>query len=195
MEDEYLYDEVASDSEDEKSIRAAENRAVKKMKTHKKETGKQNRKRPAEAAGSFTQIAHDGGNGANYNATQPFPATGAVPRLQRIPRQATSATNAEVMDIETESTERYKTAVNSELAEDLLCKKTNRDFLEVDNAENLDTFYEYESGISDINVKGRLKKSVEFWEQIGTSKFILDVIKEGCTIPLLDKPEKTFLKK
>ena len=47
------------------------------MKTHKKDTGKQNRKRPAEAAGSFTQIAHDGGNGVNYNATQPFPATGA----------------------------------------------------------------------------------------------------------------------
>ena len=39
------------------------------MKTHKKDTGKQNRKRPAEAAGSFTQIAHDGGNGVNYNAT------------------------------------------------------------------------------------------------------------------------------
>jgi hypothetical protein len=99
------------------------------------------------------------------------------------------------MDIETESTERHTTAVNSELAEDLLCKKTNRDFLEVDNAENLDTFYEYESGISDINVKGRLKKSVEFWKQIGTSKIILDVIKEGYTIPLLEKPEKTFLKK
>jgi hypothetical protein len=31
-------------------------------------------------------------------------------------------------------------------------------------------------------------------EQIGTSKFILDVIKEGYKIPLLHKPEKTFLK-
>ena len=109
----------------------------------------------------------------------PFQQREPVPRLQRIPRQTTSATNAEVMDIETESTERHTTAVNSELAEDLLCKKTNRDFSEVDNVENLDTFYEYESGISDINVKGRLKKSVELWEQIGTSKFILDVIKEG----------------
>jgi hypothetical protein len=96
------------------------------------------------------------------------------------------------MDIGTESAERHTTAVNSELAEDLLCKKTNRDFFEVDNVENLDTFYEYESGISDINVKGRLKKFVEFWEHIGTSKFILDVIKEGYTIPLLHTSEKTF---
>jgi len=68
---------TASDSEDEKSIRAADNRAVKKMKTHKKDTGKQNRKRTAEAAGSFTQVAHDGGNAVNYNAMQPFRATGA----------------------------------------------------------------------------------------------------------------------
>ena len=48
--------------------------------------------------------------------------------------------------------------------------------------------------ISDFNVKGWLKKSVEFWEQIGISKFILDVIKEGYEITLLHKPEKTFLK-
>ena len=44
----------------------------------------------------------------------------------------------------------------------LLCKKTNRDFFEVDNVENLDAFYEYEFGISDINVKGRLKSPLNF---------------------------------
>jgi hypothetical protein len=75
--DDYLSDEVATDSEDERRIRAAENRAVKMTKTHKKDTGKQNRKRPAEEAGSFTQVAHDGGNAVNYNATQPFRETGA----------------------------------------------------------------------------------------------------------------------
>jgi hypothetical protein len=48
------------------------------MKTHKKDTGKQNRKRSAEAAGSFTQVAHDGGNAVKYNATQPFRATGKI---------------------------------------------------------------------------------------------------------------------
>jgi hypothetical protein len=98
------------------------------------------------------------------------------------------------MDIGPERAERHTTAVNSELAEDLLCKKTNRDFSEVDNEENVYTFYEYESGISDINVTGRLKKSVEFWEQIGTSKCILEVTKEGYRFPLLHKPEQTFLK-
>jgi hypothetical protein len=37
----------------------------------------------------------------------------------------TSATNTEVMDIGPESAER---STNSELAGDLMCKKTNRDF-------------------------------------------------------------------
>jgi hypothetical protein len=163
------------------------NKTIKKMKTQKKDPGKQNSKRPVEAAGSFTKFAHDGGNAVNYNATQPFRAMG-VPRLLRIPRQTTSPTNAEVMDIGPEIAERPTTAVHSKLAGHLLCKKTNRDFfLEVDNVENLDIFYEYEFGVSDINVKGRLKKSVEFWQQIGTSKFILDVIKEGYKIVLLHK--------
>jgi hypothetical protein len=48
------------------------NTTIKKIKTHKKDPGRQNRKRPAEAAGSFTQVAHDGGNAVNYNVTQPF---------------------------------------------------------------------------------------------------------------------------
>jgi hypothetical protein len=58
--DEYLSDEVASDSEDEKRIRAADNRAVKKIKSSKKEDKKRGKKRPAEAAGATTQTSHNG---------------------------------------------------------------------------------------------------------------------------------------
>ena len=58
--DEYLSDEVASDSEDEKRIRAADNRAVKKIKSFKKEDKKRGKKRPAEAAGATTQTSHNG---------------------------------------------------------------------------------------------------------------------------------------
>jgi hypothetical protein len=72
-------------------------------------------------------------------------------------------------------------------------KDKQRFFVEVDNVENLDTFYEYEFGISDINVEGRLNKSVEFWEQIGTSKFILDVIKkviQSHCLKIQENPKK-----
>ncbi len=43
--EEYMSDEVAGDSEDAKRIRAADNRAVRKIKSVRKD-GKVNRKRP-----------------------------------------------------------------------------------------------------------------------------------------------------
>ena len=73
--EEYLSDEVASDSEDEKRIRAADNRAVRKIKSVRKD-GKVNRKRPTEAAGAHSQSVHNGGN-FPYTA-QPFRSVGAV---------------------------------------------------------------------------------------------------------------------
>ena len=34
-------------------------------------------------------------------------------------------------------------------------------------------------------VKGRLKSSINFWQNIGASDFILNVIRDGYKIPLL----------
>ena len=39
-----------------------------------------------------------------------------------------------------------------------------------------------------LSVKGRLFRSVEFWQSIGTLDFILDVIKEGYKIPFISTP-------
>ena len=39
-----------------------------------------------------------------------------------------------------------------------------------------------------LSVKGRLLKSMEFWQSIGTLDFILDVIKEGYKIPFISTP-------
>lgn len=75
---EYLSDDVASDSEDEKKIRAADSRAVKKLKASKAEKKSTNaRKRPAEAAGSAAQVSHNGGNTAHPSyGMQPFRGSG-----------------------------------------------------------------------------------------------------------------------
>jgi hypothetical protein len=54
-------------------------------------------------------------------------------------------------------------------------------------------FKEAYADTSNINVKGRLENSVHFWEKIGTSDFILDMIYEGYTIPLLHEPKSVFL--
>ena len=39
------------------------------------------------------------------------------------------------------------------------------------------------------NVKGNLRRKLEFWKRIGTSKFILNVIERGYMLPFLSHPE------
>lgn len=40
-----------------------------------------------------------------------------------------------------------------------------------------------------VNVKGNLRRNQGFWERIGTSKFILNVIEGGYMLPFLSLPE------
>ncbi|CAC5399204.1 unnamed protein product [Mytilus coruscus] len=74
--DEYLSNDVASDSEDEKSIWAADGRAVKKLKTAKQDKRQIIMKWPTESAGGPSSIAHNGNNGG-FPQQQPFPVAGA----------------------------------------------------------------------------------------------------------------------
>jgi hypothetical protein len=78
--DEYLSDEVASDSEDQKRIGAAENRGVKKIKTSKKDDKQRGKRRPAEAAGAITQTTHNDGSSISSRSyqIQPFRAAGGL---------------------------------------------------------------------------------------------------------------------
>ena len=55
-------------------------------------------------------------------------------------------------------------------------------------------FYEYEQGQKSIIVKGRLKKHVKFWQDIGASEFILDVINSGYKLPFYSNPPNSFSK-
>ena len=45
---------------------------------------------------------------------------------------------------------------------------------------------------SSPNVKGRLKNSIQFWQQIGANPEIIDVLKHGYKLPLIDTPERSF---
>jgi len=59
--------------------------------------------------------------------------------------------------------------------------------------DNLESFYEYQSGKANIYIKGRLKSSINFWQIIGVSDFTLNVIKDGYKIPLLHQPQGIVL--
>ena len=42
--------------------------------------------------------------------------------------------------------------------------------------------------------KGALRRSINAWEQMGASEFILDVIKDGYKIPFVETPEPAKFK-
>ena len=70
---EYLSDDVASDSEDGKKIRAADNRDVRKKKTEKTQKRRAT-KRPVESSWSVIQTAHNGSDSNSFRL-QPFRAS------------------------------------------------------------------------------------------------------------------------
>ncbi|VDI48754.1 Hypothetical predicted protein, partial [Mytilus galloprovincialis] len=72
--------------------------------------------------------------------------------------------------------------------------KRSPDILKVQNVDSFDSFYDYESGTSCINVNNRLKNSLDFWKNINASKFILDLIENGYKIPLIYEPESVLLR-
>ena len=41
-------------------------------------------------------------------------------------------------------------------------------------------------------VKGRLREHNAFWEDIGASKWVLDVLRDGYSLPFMSLPQKTF---
>ena len=70
----------------------------------------------------------------------------------------------------------------------------NSDVIQVQQLDNYESYFEFESGSGNINVKNRLKTSLSFWKNINTSEFIIDIIKSGYKIPFVNEPENITLK-
>lgn len=62
-----------------------------------------------------------------------------------------------------------------------------------DNLNMFSSYCDYEEGFKNIHVKGRLQKSLTFWQNIGASNFILDVIENGYKIPMRNEPDSVIL--
>ena len=132
--DGYLSDEVVSDSKDEKRIRAADSRAVRKIKSSKKET-KTPRKRPVEEAGAPSQSATNDGN-FSYSM-QPFRAAGAAVSAQQNLKVFSSAQHSDTGPV---TAGKSSTAKKSKLPDDLLFIDTKKDFFKVQSIDNLNLF-------------------------------------------------------
>ncbi|CAC5415156.1 unnamed protein product [Mytilus coruscus] len=68
------------------------------------------------------------------------------------------------------------------------------DIFQVHNNLNMFSSYcDYEEGFKNIHVKGKLQKSLNFWQNIGASNFIFDVIENGYKIPMRNEPDSVIL--
>lgn len=63
-----------------------------------------------------------------------------------------------------------------------------------DNSRFTHDIFEYEQGQKSILVRGRLRKNLQFWRDIGANSFILDMIEHGYKIPFYSSPEQGFYK-
>ena len=67
-----------------------------------------------------------------------------------------------------------------------------KDEYEFDSELFTHDYYEYEQGQKHILVRGRLKRNINFWRDIGGSDFILDAIVNGYKVPLYSLPPQSF---
>ena len=55
------------------------------------------------------------------------------------------------------------------------------------------SYADYLEGSDSVTVKGRLRVNISFWESIGASQFILNVIRDGYKIPFYYTPSSVHL--
>ena len=80
------------------------------------------------------------------------------------PKRMTAAITVDYSDIESGNAENLSDLTEQDLPEEFMFKEAYADTLKVQCCNNIDPFYEYENGKTNINLKGRLKNSVHFWE-------------------------------
>ena len=58
----------------------------------------------------------------------------------------------------------------------------------INEAESNYKFSDYEQGVTEPVMKGRLKCAIQFWRRIGANDFVLSIIEQGYKLPLLSTP-------
>ncbi|VDI04514.1 Hypothetical predicted protein [Mytilus galloprovincialis] len=164
---EYLSDELASDTDDERRIRSAETRALKAKKNFEQD---RNKRKIANSYGS--KMLEDSRT-----------TSALVTRTWVIGEEtAQSSTSQQVPDKDTNDKYYFDFVDNdkSELKEQL-------------NTLQLDS-YEYEQSVTVQSVKGRLKKHLDYWKKIEANSYVLDIIENGYAIPFITTPDSVFSK-
>ena len=191
---EYEADPIASDSDDGKKIRQAENRALTKKKT--KTSNKLTLRVPSQKP-SGDQFRIDG----EHNSFTPPSQRNFNPDFHRtvLPRTATIDAHigpvAQISDRGTRALVVVKegTDANTARTPNTEAKvegmKIDNEFSDLSNHYNIQEF-EFEKGNNYPSVKGRLKKNLIFWQEtLSANSAILEINDNGYKIPFFKTPK------
>ena len=210
---EYMPDELASDSDDSRKMRRAENRATKKRKLAFS-------KKPSSTFSSATQFHQFNSGNATQETSFGMPPSQAKDKDGTHYSQITSGdfktpltTVTTVENLAIGNTAAPKRTLSSKL--EVNSNKTDKtdtdiknkcfnlfDWLRSDQVVEENYFDEKEYSVKSnccanpqVSVKGRLKTHLHYWENlIGANGVVTSVIKEGYKIPFTYTPQKAYFK-
>ena len=219
--DEYLSDELAENSEDEKKLRSAERRALSRMNSSRlnqkcrKQPPRRHAPRPVLPSRLLRKDLPF--PSSPFVATHvPFGIMDDIPPPTNVLAAGTSATGLGRPNVSTSTVQINVNPTHPDtpgqllaehghkLAANRLCEDEYINYLCSDmhnrNSPNASVCPETEmselvQGAQVVKVKGRLKACVQFWESISAPQFVLSVIREGYKIPFLHTPPRAFFSK
>ena len=140
-----------------------------------------------QAVERLTWIAHDASDALSSAIGQEtVPALGQAPEMPTVEPALRP-------DILTSPTSRVTESNPSPVLSSDVFEEEVEDIAQV-HCENESFEFELTDHTPPVNVKGNLRRKLEFWKRIGTSKFILNVIERGYMLPFLSLPEPAVFK-
>ena len=216
--DEYESDELAENSKDEKKLRSAERRALSRMKfkstqskmskataTSTRSTPSSTQQTPTERPSlpqqPFRSYPRSFRNYGRYSPTDKCFSCGPSATGLGRPNVSTSTVQINANPTHPDTPGQLLAEHGHKLAANRLCENEYINYLCSDmhnrNSPNASVCPETETselvqGAQVVNVKGRLRACVQFWESISAPPFVLSVIREGYKIPFLHTPPRAF---
>ena len=193
---------IASDSDDEKRMYKAEARASRKMKAEKRKRGTRGRSFPytcrtrKQPEGSIsnvqTRIPEQRKPGLCFNCNQP----GHWAKDKECPGNKSnnkiSICNYFVVP-QNKSSQVMDTKYVESIQYQGKCSKMETHTSGIkERGQGKDLSHNTDRVV--VSPIGRLKKSINKWQSIGASQYILDVISNGYSLPLKTSPEKVHLR-
>ena len=189
--DEYLQDELASDSDDNKKMRQAEARALAKLR----------RDRSSDKGNQFRRYSSQKSPSTRQNQVPVFQSPYTPPVLQTAPvwPQYLYPQQSVSRPVQSRLPSIANTPVSGRYANPLNvcfeCGQPGHWKHSCPNKQKIKGNHFIKSSLSSLQIKGNLRRNVEYWEKtLKASPFILSIIQQGYKIPFRYLPPSFEMK-